>query len=208
LVPDNLTVFTNYTERAEAGNIACLPVMISNTANEGSSVVPWPENVNATFGPDQSLVTALDVAIMVCPTFNSTVYRNRMRCPTSNTTIPVFCFQHAGTFPNLNYYLWLGAYHASDIPITFGTYQLLDHVANTTQFEIDVSLSMQDHILAFVTDPYNGPQTTLGWNPMVASSPNGGDLIRFGADGVISQHIDGVEVDGVCLGLREYDPFP
>jgi carboxylesterase type B len=201
LVPDDRIVFTNYKERAEAGNIARLPVLISNTANEASSVVPWPADL--TIGPDQSMVTALDIEVMVCPTFNSTVYRNRM-----GEDVPVFRFQHAGTFPNLNYYPWLGAYHASDIPITFGTYRLLDHIANTTQFEIDVSLSMQDHILAFVKDPYNGPQETMGWKPMVASDPNGGDLIRFGADGVVSQHIDGVEVDGVCLGLREYDPFP
>ncbi|KAH8195691.1 hypothetical protein TruAng_010149 [Truncatella angustata] len=201
LVPDDRIVFTNYNERAEAGSIARIPVIISNTANEASSGVPWPANL--TTGPDQSMVTALDIEIMVCPTFNSTVYRNRM-----GEDVPVFRFQHAGTFPNLNYYPWLGAYHASDIPITFGTYRLLDHVANTTQFEIDVSLSMQDHILAFVKDPYNGPQETMGWKPIVASDQNNGDLIRFGADGVVSQHIDSVEVDGVCLGLREYDPFP
>jgi carboxylesterase type B len=200
LVPDDRIVFTNYIERAEAGNIARLPVIISNTANEASAVF-WQPNI--TTSPDQSIITAADIAVMVCPTFNSTVYRNRM-----GADVPVFRFQHAGTFPNLNYYPWLGAYHASDIPITFGTYRLLDHIANTTQFEIDVSLSMQDHILAFVKDPYNGPQKMMGWKPMTASNQNGGDLIRFGAQGVVSQHINGVEVDGVCLGVREYDPFP
>ncbi|KAF1957211.1 fatty acyl-CoA hydrolase [Byssothecium circinans] len=200
LVPDDRIVFTNYKERAEAGNFARLPVMISNTANEASAAF-WQPNI--TTGPDQSIITAVDIAWMVCPTFNSTVYRNHM-----GADVPVFRFQHAGTFPNLNYYTWLGAYHASDIPITFGTYRLLDHIANTTQFEINVSLSMQDHILAFVKDPYNGPQKTMGWKPMIVSDPNGGDLIRFGAHGIISQHVDGIEVDGVCLGLREYDPFP
>ena len=148
------------------------------------------------------MVTALDVSGLVCPTFNSTVYRNRAH-------VPVFRFQHAATFPNLNNYTWLGAYHAGEIPIFFGTYHLLDHVADTTQFEIDVSRSMQDHVLAFVEDPYHGPQKKLGWRPMVASEPNGGDLIRFGgSSGLVSQHVNGVEVDGVCLGLREYDPFP
>lgn len=200
LVPDDRVVFTDYKERAEAGKIARLPVMISNTANEASAAFWQP---NMTTSPDQSAITALDISLMVCPTFNSTVYRNWM-----GADVPTFRFQHAGTFPNLNYYPWLGAYHASDIPITFGTYRLLDHIANTTQFEIDVSRSMQDHILAFLQDPYNGPQKTMGWKPMIASDLNGGDLIRFGARGVVSQHIDGVEVDGVCLGLQEYDPFP
>ncbi|KAF1999808.1 fatty acyl-CoA hydrolase [Amniculicola lignicola CBS 123094] len=200
LVPDNRIVFTNYKERSEAGNITRLPTMISNAANEASALF-WEPNI--TTPPDQSIITALDVSAMVCPTFNSTVYRNRM-----SADVPVFRFQHAGTFPNLNYYPWLGAYHASEIPIFFGTYHLLDHVAPTTQFEIDVSRSMQDHILAFVKDPYHGPQRTMGWKPMIASDPNGGDLLRFGPQGVVSQHVDGIEVDGVCLGLREYNPFP
>jgi acetylcholinesterase len=201
-VVDDRIVFADYKMRSEAGYIARVPFLISNVANEFSSLVPWPVQ-NLTEGPYQPPVTNFDIRGFVCPTFNSTVYRNRM-----GTDVPVFRFQHAGTFPNLNKYKWLGAYHASDIPISFGTYHLLDHVANTTQFEVDVSQSMQDHILAFVKDPYHGPQKTMGWKPMVASDPQGGDLIRFGADGKVSQHIDGVEVDGVCLGTREYNPFP
>jgi carboxylesterase type B len=156
------------------------PVIISNTANEFSSLVPYPVN-NLTAGPYQPAVTARDT-IGVCLTFNSTVYRNRM-----GAEVPVFRFQHAGIFPNLNYYTWLGTYHGSDTPIVFGTYGLLDHIAETTKFEVEVSRSMQDHILAFVKDPYHGPQKTMGWKPLVASDPHGGDLIRFGADGKASQ---------------------
>jgi carboxylesterase type B len=122
--------------------------------------------------------------------------------------VPVFRFQYAGTFPNLNHFKWLGAYHASDLPITFGTYGLLDGIANTTQFEVEVSQSVQDHILAFAKDPYHGPQKTMGWEPLVASDPHGGDLIRFGADGKVSQHVDGIEIDGACSGVRDYNPFP
>ena len=199
-VVDNHIVFADYKARSEAGLIARLPTLISTVSNEFSSLVPWPLD-NLTEGPYQPLVTAYDIAGFVCPTFNSTVYRNRLG-------VPVYRFQHAGTFPNLNVYKWLGAYHASDIPISFGTYRLLDHVANSTKFEEDVSRSMQDHILAFVEDPWKGPQKMLGWRPMNASEMNGGDLVRFGAGGKVVQHIDGVEVDGVCLGLREYDPFP
>ncbi|KAI9689630.1 MAG: hypothetical protein M1820_010151 [Bogoriella megaspora] len=202
VVPDDRIVFADYTARSEAGKIARAPAIISNTANEFSSLVPYPVE-NLTAGPYQPAVTAGDVAFGVCPTFNSTVYRNRL-----GADAPVFRFQYAATFPNLNYYKWLGAYHASDIPITFGTYGLLDGIADTTRFEVEVSQSMQDHILAFVKDPFHGPQQAMGWKPLVASDSHGGDLIRFGADGKVVQHIDGVEVDGVCQGLREYDPFP
>ncbi|TVY88200.1 Acetylcholinesterase [Lachnellula willkommii] len=202
VIADDRIVFLNYTARAEAGKITRAPVIISTTANEFSSLVPYPVN-NLTAGPYQPAVTARDVTIGVCSTLNSTVYRNRM-----GAGVPVFRSQHAGTFPNLNYYKWLGAYHASDLPIVFGTYGLLDGIANTTRFEVEVSQSMQDHVLAFVKDPFNGPQKTMGWNPLVASDPHGGDLIRFGADGKVSQHVDGVEVDGACEGLVEYNPFP
>ncbi|MCJ1443434.1 MAG: hypothetical protein MMC23_003932 [Stictis urceolatum] len=201
MVIDDRIIFSDYKAQAEAGKIARTPYIISNTANEYSSLVPWPVD-NLTAGPYQPVVTARDVEA-ICHAFNSTVYRNRM-----GADVPVFRLQHAGTFPNLNYYKWLGAYHASDLPIAFGTYELLDGIAETTHFEVDVSWSVQDHILAFVKDPYHGPQKTMGWYPLVASDPHGGDLIRFGADGKVSQHVHGIEVDGVCTGVRTYDPFP
>jgi acetylcholinesterase len=198
---DNHIIWADWKARAEAGLFARRPVIISATANEFSSLVPWPVD-NLTAGPYQPTVTFYDVLGIVCPVYNSTVYRNRV-----GPDVPVYRIQHAGTFPNLNVYSWLGAYHASDLPIIFGTYHDLDGVANTTQFEVDVSHATQDHILAFAKDPYHGPQE-LGWKPMVTSDPNGGQLVRFGADGKVVQHIDGVEVDGVCLGIRDYDPFP
>lgn len=198
LIPDDRTVFSNYTERSEEGKLARVPYMISSTSNEFSSLVDWPVN-NLTDGPYQPFVTARDIR-GVCQWLNGAVYRNKI-------DVPVFSFQTAGTFPNLNYYSWLGAYHGSDTTMVFGTYGLLDGIAETTEFQVDVSTSIQDHILAFVKDPYHGPQK-LGWNPLVASDPNIGDLLRFGANGKVSQHIDGVEIFGVCSGVREYDPFP
>ncbi|KAF3019844.1 hypothetical protein E8E14_013329 [Neopestalotiopsis sp. 37M] len=198
--PDDRVVFSNYTALSEAGAFARIPTIISNTANEYSSLVPWPVD-NLTAGPDQAEVTELDIEVGVCRTYKSTVYRSRVG-------VPVFRFQYAGIFPNLNYYAWLGAYHASDIPISFGTYRLLDHVANTTELKIETSESMQDYFLAFVGDPYNGPQEVFDWLPMVPGDSDGGDLLRFGADGKAVQHIHGVEVDGVCYGVGEYNPFP
>lgn len=202
LVADDRTVFTDYEARSEAGKIARLPVVISNVANEFSSLVPYPVH-NLTEGPYQPPITAGNLRFGVCPTFNATVYRNRL-----GPGAPVFRFQHAGIFPNLNPFKWLGAYHGSDIPISFGTYRLLDHIANSTSFEEAVSRSMQDHILAFVEDPYHGPQKTMGWMPLVVSDPHGGDLIRFGANGKVTQHVDGIEVDGICQGLGDYNAFP
>ena len=80
-------------------------------------------------------------------------------------------------------------------------------MANTTAFEVEVSEALQDRMLAFVEDPYHGLQE-MGWMPMVASEEKGGFLLRMGADGEVVQGVDGVDVDGVCLGVGEYDPFP
>lgn len=197
-IADDTVVFQNYSVQAAAGKVARKPVLLSVTSNEGSSLVPWPVD-NLTAGPYQPPVTAFDVAFS-CSIYNATVYRNRV-------DIPVFRLQYAGTYPNLNYFKWLGAYHASDLPIIFGTYHLLDGVAKTTNFEVEVSQSLQNRVLAFIQDPYHGPQKT-GWQPMIASDPHGGYLLRMGADGEVSQHVNGVDVDGVCYGVGEYDPFP
>ncbi|KAJ7211115.1 Alpha/Beta hydrolase protein [Mycena rebaudengoi] len=199
LVADEKIVFSDYAARAAAGKVARVSSIISNCANEMSALVPFPvENLPA--GPDEPTVLALDIAFWVCPTANTTVLRNAL-------DIPVFRFQNAGTYPNLNPLSWLGGYHASDLPIAFGTYGLLTDLGPTTHFEVAVSLAMQDHILAFVKDPHRGPQK-IGWQPLNASAPHGGTLIRFGADKKVVQYVDGDEVDGVCKGIGTYNQFP
>jgi carboxylesterase type B len=166
-----------------------------------SSLTTYPVH-NLTAGPYEPAVLGADLALWVCPTATSTALRNARG-------IPVFRYQNAGTFPNLNPagLGWLGAYHAGDLPTVFGTYGLLTDLGKTTAFEVAVSRAMQDHVLAFVKDPARGPQS-VGWAPLNASAPRGGTLIRFGADGKVVQNVDGVEVDGQCNGIGTYDQFP
>ncbi|KAK1483810.1 fumonisin esterase [Colletotrichum abscissum] len=202
LVQDERIIFRDYEARAAEGKLARRPVLISLTANEFSSLVPWPKE-NLTEGPWQTLVTEADV-VWVCAAYAATVARNQL----STTEAPVFRFQYAAEFPNLNVYDWLGAYHNSETPLVFGTYGLLNHIAPTTEFEVEVSHAMQDRIMAFAEDPYHGPQKKFGWEPRVVSEATGGDVLRFGAGGKVVERIDGVEMDGVCTGLGEYDPFP
>ncbi|KAF2794696.1 alpha/beta-hydrolase [Melanomma pulvis-pyrius CBS 109.77] len=198
-VVDERIVFSDYEARARAGKVARRPTILSTTANEASSLVPFPVD-NPTAGSSQPLILAIELATFVCPTYTSTVERNLLG-------IPVFRYQHAGTYPNLNPFTWLGAYHGSDIPMNFGTYDLVKGLGNATAFEVQVSRAMQAHILAFANDPYHGPQK-IGWKPLNASDPHGGELIRFGADGKVVQYVEGIQVDGVCQGVGEYDPFP
>lgn len=198
-VIDERIIFSNYTARASEGKVARLPTILSNTANEASSLVPFPAS-NQTAGFPQEVILAVELAGFVCPTYTSTLERNIL-------DIPVYRYQYAGLFPNLNPLSWTGAWHGEDIPLIFGTYDLVQGVGNVTPVEAQTSRAMQDHVLAFARDPYNGPKK-LGWQPLNTSAAQGGKLIRFGADGKAVQSASGLEIDGVCQGLGVYNAFP
>ncbi|KAJ5764153.1 Alpha/Beta hydrolase protein [Penicillium manginii] len=67
--------------------------------------------------------------------------------------IPTWRYLFNASFPNNE--KGYGAYHTSEIPFVFGTYPQL----NKTQFEEDVSKSMQTAWADFAKDPFKGP----GW---------------------------------------------
>jgi acetylcholinesterase len=47
-----------------------------------------------------------------------------------------------------------------------------------------------------------------GWLPMNTSAPDGGLMLRFGADGKAVQNVTGADVEAVCFGKGPYNPFP
>ncbi|KAI0473980.1 acetylcholinesterase [Xylariaceae sp. FL0804] len=200
VVVDERVIFANYAARAEAGKLARVPTLLSTTANEYSTLVPWPAG-NVSAGPWQPAVTAADAASACDILDGATRYRTKLG-------LPVYRMQYAGTFPNLNAYAWLGAYHASDLPLAFGTYHLLDGIAPTTDFEVHVSEALQDRALAFAEDPWVGLREQFAWEPLDPDAPRGGYVLRVGADGVVARRIDGDELNGVCVGKGEYNPFP
>jgi len=73
--------------------------------------------------------------------------------------------------------------------------------------EGQTSAAMQDLILAYIKDPYNGPPS-MGWPHYKPSEANGGTMLRFGADGKTVQQVAGRDVEGVCYGSGSYNPFP
>lgn len=103
-------------------------------------------------------------------------------------------------------FLWLGAYHASGILMNFSTYDLLTSIGNTTDFEVRVSSSMQEHMLSFAKDPRDGPKI-LGWQPMYGSSSPDGKILRFDADSKPVQQIDSNDVGEPCRGVGRYEPY-
>lgn len=65
-------------------------------------------------------------------------------------------FDFVGVFPDISQRSDLRAYHASDIPIVFGTYNASTAPAGPTTAEIALSQYMQSAWVTFARDPANG----------------------------------------------------
>jgi carboxylesterase type B len=59
---DNITSFSNYTDRQLQGRFAKLPTIMAQVDNEGASLVPYNPA-----GPDQTAVDAFTQSIATCP---------------------------------------------------------------------------------------------------------------------------------------------
>ena len=194
--PDDRTVFFNYTARAEKGLMARIPALVSTTANEEASLTKYPvENVAA--GPNQTKVDQSTVEVFVCLTSNTTDARARLNLTT-------YRYQYAGNFSNLTPLPWLGAYHASDIPLLMGTYE---KQPGATDFQRQVAQTMQDYLFAFMVDPLNGLREK-GWLPHNKPVAEGGNMIRFASKGEIIREADASEVDNACVLGTPYNPRP
>ena len=194
-VADEDVVFKNYTARYAAGQVAKVPAIMSNTANEYSSLAAYPLH-NLTAGPSLQAVMTGTLGT-VCGISKSSVYRNQQ-------DIPTYRYVYGGNFSNINPLWWMGAYHASDLAMMFGTYGI--RAGASSQLEIDTSAAMQDHVLAFIKDPANGPKS-VGWMSY-DHRDNGGQMLMFGADGKAVQKVNGTAVEGVCYGEGSYDNTP
>ncbi|ETI25466.1 hypothetical protein G647_02239 [Cladophialophora carrionii CBS 160.54] len=194
-IADEDVVFSNYTARYLAGQVANVAAVLSNTANEYSSLAPYPLN-NLTDGPNPQAVMA-GTLNTVCGISNSSLYRNDLN-------ISTYRYVYGGNFSNINPLWWMGAYHAADLPMMFGTYGI--RAGEPSQLEIETSAAMQDYVLAFVKDPTDGP-ASVGWMPYDYRD-GGGQMALFGADGLAVQQVNGTTVEGVCYGEGAYDSTP
>lgn len=191
-IADEEICFSNYSQRAEEGKMARIPAIISNCAKETASLNGWPQDPQA--GPDPEKILSSTVKTWICTTADSCLLRDKVGAPT-------YRYQFAGNFSNLAQLPWMGAFHASDLFMNFGTYEL---PGNATEHEAEVSRAMQDYIFAFASDPVDGPKE-IGWEPY----HYGSNVIRFGgSDGKVAQNVSGYEIDGECYGNGTYDLSP
>ncbi|KAK2761279.1 hypothetical protein FQN54_001801 [Arachnomyces sp. PD_36] len=197
-VPDERVIFSNYTTRYTSGMVSKVPVIYSSVANEAGTLSPFPVDDPAK-GINQTAANEMTLGFAICPGWQSSVLRHSIGLPT-------YRYQYAGNWTNQDPLPWMGAYHSSDLVMLFGTYN--DGVKPSTQpLEARTSEAMQDLVLAFMKDPYNGPPA-MGWPQFDPTGPNGGTMLMFGADGKAVQKVTGDEVEGACYGKGTYNAFP
>ena len=83
----------------------------------------------------------------------------------------------------------MGAYHASDLALNFGTYQDLLPASSTE--EVQTSEAMQDHILDFVAS--RGYVSQSVW-----PTYQDGQIVDFGRGTTVQQSVSVSSVDEVC----------
>ncbi|KAM7214260.1 Alpha/Beta hydrolase fold [Rhypophila decipiens] len=213
--PDEVTVFRNYTQRALNGGLAKVPTIISLTSNEQSTLYKYPIS-NLTEGPYQPSVDAGTVGIFVCLSSNSTSVRQRLN-------ITTYRYEYSGNFSSVTPLWWMGAYHASDIPMVFGTYEgrYLDDKGGqsgngwedkVTDYQREVAERMQDWVLEFMKDPENGPRKN-GWLAYGDAEgeeevKDGKWMVRIAAHDVLARNVSAAEVDDACILGKKWISAP
>lgn len=192
--PDEKVVFANYTDRYAKGLLAERPALFSSNANEGTMFVahltglPSSSDPYGTWAVNQTLAEQTTLSTFQCLAARSAILRQQADRKT-------YRWQYAGNFSNVSPLPWQAAYHSSDLPMLFGSHP--DFRGNSTQEEYEVSEAMQDHYLAFVKDPINGPQS-LGW-----SDTSSGQILRFAVGEEVSTIIAEQTLDSACNAIEQ-----
>lgn len=108
-------------------------------------------------------------------------------------SVPTFQFLYDGNFSNISPRSWQGAFHSSELPLIFGTTEVVRGASTT--FELALSHRMQDLYLAFISDPVGGLPAS-GWDPYKP----GGTAVEFGKDNILVGSILSDKLARVCNG--------
>lgn len=105
-----------------------------------------------TSGPGVAVETSLSYDWWWYPTTKTTYER----LAANRTTYRTF---YTGNFTSVSPEPWMGAYHGSELPLLFVTYELN---GETSAFETELSETMQDAYVAFASDLGAGLDS-VGW---------------------------------------------
>ena len=196
-IADNVTAFSNYTERLIAGNYSKVPAIYGFNDIDGTTLISMPTvwkylvPLNSTIAIEETLPPPNNTAAVIeftssqhCPVVATSDFRTQGGRIT-------YRYQYQGNWTNISPLDWMGAYHSSELPMIFGTNG--DFRGPSTQFEKDTSRKMQDLWLAFANDPAHGVEK-LGWANVTSGYVN-----AFGANNQTARLISAATLDAPCL---------
>ena len=163
-VIDDFVIFGDYSDRGRRGLVQKIPTIMGHCLQDGISFyTPF----SAKSGPLSPLYYEIyQDSVWVCPASQET-----LDYIAGNHTI--FRFIYAADFKNISPLTWSGAFHASDIPLLFGSHQDWAWGPPSSPREYATSHAMQDLWLAFAADGAKGLEQE-GWHPVTET---GGDLL-------------------------------
>jgi len=167
---DNVTFFDDSLQRIRQGQFAHVPILLGSMEDDGTIFVfGAPNNLSAflteAFGRFDGLLSPALVRALYPglsdPQVMAAVERDIVfHCPTklwseafvSSGIKSVYRYTYGAIFPDLQPFPNLGAWHGSELPILFGTFNR----STATATEVELSKSFQTAFANFVKDPVNG----------------------------------------------------
>jgi carboxylesterase type B len=179
---DEKVVFSNYTARALAGNQANLPAIVGTNAQDGVPFAPYSPS-----GPNATLAQLALLRTFFCPATESIRLRQLTHRPT-------YRYLYSGNFSNIAPSGWLGAFHSSELPLLFGTFD--NFRGQGPALENQTSVAMQDAWVAFAKGGMSGIEST-GWQEYEFL---GETTVRDFGDGVAVKDVDLKYLENLCDG--------
>jgi acetylcholinesterase len=130
-VTDNLTVFSNYTQRYEIGALASVSAIVGTNEHELNDRTPLP------LGPlfNQTTSDLKSNRTFLCTAVLTSHFRQ-------SHSLVTYKYRYDGNFPNISPSGFPGAYYSSELPLLFGTAGIY-HGASTV-YENTVSRKLQE----------------------------------------------------------------
>ncbi|KAJ7022064.1 Alpha/Beta hydrolase protein [Mycena alexandri] len=209
-VVDDVTLFADPLERIRTGLTARVPFIIGNTQNDGTAFAVGLTDLNAFLQTTGGgLITAAEVRPLY-PGLNDTVIIQEIikdvefLCPAQLWSAAavgagvtnVYRYSYGPVFADLQIIPGLGAWHSSELPEIFGTF----NPATATASEVTLSHTMQAIVANFVKNPTVAP--AANW-PKYIPGPLTTTLAKLAYNGNVAtsnvvQTVKSDSIDGPC----------
>ncbi|KFY08819.1 hypothetical protein V492_05865 [Pseudogymnoascus sp. VKM F-4246] len=181
---DGVTVFADNAVRAADGRVAQVPSIIGSNSREGTAfATTWDED-----SVDEAEV-ALTTTGIRCIALAEVA--NRL-----GGGLPTYQYYYTGNFSNIAPLPWIGAARTVEQPLITGQHD--QYRGESTDFEKDVSLAMQELWLSFARDVTQDPTSTSSDFTWPEFAITGDTVAVFAEDGQAVQLKNSAEVGPVC----------